>query len=102
MKRRNNKCCPVAAVTCAEVLPTWRTVVIELDRLVSVVTCCLRPGRRIISCLGRSGCYKSYCEKTLSEVVVESVSMVRSMSICSINVSAVRVVISRVNGSPAV
>ena len=91
---------PVAAVAGAEVLPARRPVVIELDRLVGVVTSGLGPRRR--DRFGRGWPCQGHCENTLSDVVVESVSIVRSMSICSINVSASRVVISSVNGSPSV
>ena len=44
---------------------------------------------------------QGYCEKTLSDVVVDSMSIVRSMSIVSM-MPALRSVISKVHGSPAV
>ena len=102
MKRCHHQSGPVAADAAAKVLPAGRTVVVELDRLVCVVACGLGPGRRVVSCFGCGRCRKHHCENTLSDVVVESVSIVRSMSICSINVSASRVVYSKVNASPSV
>jgi len=89
-------------VTSTEVLPAWGAVVIELNALVGVVASGSSSRRRVVGRLSRRRRCQRYCENTLSEVVVESVSMVRLMSICSISVLAALVVISKLNGSPAV
>ena len=93
IKRRDVKGWTVARYALAHVLPRRGTIVIELHRRVGVITgrCSLRASNVAHLCC-IDGTAENYCAKTDNVVVVDSVSIVRSMSIVSMTPAALVVI----------
>ena len=84
-------------------LSAGSTVILELYSLIGNISCCRSHRVGGVLYFGFiSFDWTPYCEKTDKDVVVAFVVILRSMSIVSMVAPAALVVISRVNGSPAV
>ena len=94
IERRKRHSCAVTGVISVEILSAWCSIILELHGLIGHIARCSCDWRCIVANCRVFCCFnRSYCEKTESEVVVDSCVMVSVTSIVSI-IPAARVTVS--------